>query len=111
MPLLLLPRASSHMRLRARDTSTSSSTLIGGKCGAGPCSLHTTLEGPMEYSCECKMDVKVYMDSDMASNGSRFMITWTIFEKPPLGGRHNRLPGEPWHFECSQPLIILFYHV
>ena len=36
-------RATSHTRLRARDTS---STLIGGKGGAGPSSLHTALEGP-----------------------------------------------------------------
>ena len=42
-------RATSHTRLRARDHCTSS-TLIGGKGGAGPSSLlHTTLEGPTEY--------------------------------------------------------------
>ena len=35
------------MRLGARDHFTSS-TLIGGKGGAGPSSLHTTLEGPTE---------------------------------------------------------------
>jgi hypothetical protein len=41
--------ATSHTRLRARDHYTSS-TLIGGKDGAGPSSLlHTTLEGPTEY--------------------------------------------------------------
>ena len=46
--LLKLPlRATSHTRLRARDHYISS-TLIGGKGGAGPSSLHTTLEGPME---------------------------------------------------------------
>ena len=26
------------------------------------------------------MDVKVYMDSYMASNGSRFVVTWTLFK-------------------------------
>jgi hypothetical protein len=42
-------RATSHMRLRARDHFTSS-TLIGGKGGAGPSSLlHTTFEGPIEH--------------------------------------------------------------
>ena len=41
-------RAISHTRLRARDHYTSS-TLIGGTGGAGPSSLHTTLEGPTEY--------------------------------------------------------------
>ena len=34
-------RATSHMRLRARDHHTSS-TPIGEKGGAGPSSLHTT---------------------------------------------------------------------
>ena len=32
---------------------------------------------------------KVYMDSYMASNGSCFMFTWTIFKNLPLGGRPN----------------------
>ena len=41
-------RAPSHTRLNARDHYTSS-TLIGGKGGAGPSLLHTTLEGPTEY--------------------------------------------------------------
>ena len=42
--------ATSHTtRLRARDHYTSS-TLIGGKGGAGPSSLRTTLEGPAEYA-------------------------------------------------------------
>ena len=50
-------RDTSHTRLRARDQYTSS-TLIGGKDGAGPSSLHNMLEGPTEYVCECKMDVK-----------------------------------------------------
>ena len=44
-PLL---RTTSHTRLRARDHYTSS-TLIGGKGGAGPSSFHTMLEGPTEY--------------------------------------------------------------
>ena len=41
-------RATSHTRLRARDLYASS-TLIGGKRGVDPSSLHTTLEGPTEY--------------------------------------------------------------
>ena len=49
----------------ARDYHTSS-TLIGGKDGAGPSSLHTTLEGPTEYNIsECKIDVK-----------STWILTW-----------------------------------
>ena len=71
--------ATSHTRLRAREHCTSS-TLIGGKGGAGPNSLHTALEGPTEYISECKMDVKVYMDSYMVSNGLCYMVIWIIFK-------------------------------
>jgi hypothetical protein len=56
------------MRVRARDHCTSS-ILIGGKDGAGPSSLHTTLEGPTEYVNVARYECKVYMDSYMASNG------------------------------------------
>ena len=45
-PTLL--RATSHMRLRARD-HFSSITLVGGKGKAGPSLIHIMLEGPMEY--------------------------------------------------------------
>ena len=41
-------KATLHTRLRARGHYTSS-TLIGGEGGAGPSSLHTTLEGPTKY--------------------------------------------------------------
>jgi hypothetical protein len=40
-------RATSYTRLTARDHHTSS-TLIGGKGGAGPSLLHTMREGPTE---------------------------------------------------------------
>jgi hypothetical protein len=35
---------------------------------------------------------KVYMDCYMASNGSWFMVTWIIFQKPSFGGRPNTKP-------------------
>ena len=42
--------ATSHTRLKARDHYTpSTSTLIGGKGGAGPSLFHTTFEGRTEY--------------------------------------------------------------
>ena len=44
----IAPRATSHTTLRVCDHYTSS-TLFGGKGGAGPSSLHTKLEGPTEY--------------------------------------------------------------
>ena len=70
LALLIWPlshiRATSHTRLRARDHYTPS-TLIGEKGGAAPSSLHTTLEGPTEWVCECKMDVKcTWIDSYVA---------------------------------------------
>ena len=80
-------RATSHTRLRACDHFTSS-TLIGGKGRATPTSLHTTLEGPAEYVND-KMDVKVYMDFYVASNGSGFMVTWTIFKNHLLEVQSN----------------------
>jgi hypothetical protein len=34
--------------------------------------------------CECKMDVKVYVNSYMTLNGSCFMVTWIIFKNHHL---------------------------
>ena len=52
---------------------------------------------------------KVYMDSYMASIELCFMVTWTIFQKPPLGGRPNTKPGDhgnpKYHNHC---IIIIF---
>ena len=75
------------MKLRARDHSISS-TLIGGKGGVGPSSLHTTLEGPREivHATGCE----VYMDFYMAWNGSCFMITWIIFKNHQINLTQNR---------------------
>ena len=103
-------RATSHTRLRARDHYTSS-TLIGGKGGAGPSSLlHMTLEGPTEY-VNGKMDVKsTWMESCMASNGSCFMVTRTIFQKPSFGGRPNtKLVGDHGTMNAHNRWFVLFY--
>ena len=86
----VLLRVTSHTRLRAREHHTSS-THIGGKGGAGPSSLHTTLEGPTV--CECKMDVK-------SLHGCLHDMKWIMlqghldyFQKSPLGGRPNTKPS------------------
>ena len=50
-------RGGLHTRLRAHDHYTSS-TLIGGKDGSGPNSLHTTYAWGTHGVSECKMDVK-----------------------------------------------------
>ena len=50
------------------------------------------------------------MHSYMTSNGSCFVVTWTIFKNHLLEvGQHKT--KRPWHFECSPPFFILFYHV
>jgi hypothetical protein len=72
--------ATSHTRLRAPDPYTSS-TLIVGKDGAGPSSLlHTTLEGPTEGVCECKMDVMSAWIPTWYRMDHVSLVTWTIFK-------------------------------
>jgi hypothetical protein len=62
---------------------TSPCTLIGGKGRAHPSSVHIALEGPTE-DVNARWICEVHMNSYMASNKSCFMVTWTIFNKPPL---------------------------
>jgi hypothetical protein len=61
--------------------------LIGGKGGAGSSSLRTMMEGT-DGVCESKMDVKVYLETHVASNGSRFVVTWSP------SWRSNTKPGD-----------------
>jgi hypothetical protein len=85
-------RATSHTNLRACDDYTSS-TLIGGKGGAGPSSLHTMLEGPTEY-----------VTARWMSSLHRFLhgIEWIMFHGHM--GDHGT-PNAHNHF------FILLYHV
>ena len=53
---------------------------------------------------------KVHVDSYMASNGSCFMVTWTI-QKSPLGGRSNTKLGDHGTLNTHHRCFILFYHV
>ena len=48
----------------------------------------------MEGVCGCNLDVKVCMDSYMAFDGSCFVVTWIVSQKPSLGGRSNTKPGD-----------------
>ena len=60
---------------------------------------------------ECKMDVN-YMDSYMASNGSCFVVTWTLFFKtPPLEGRLDTKLGDHGTLNARNYWFIWFYHV
>ena len=104
-------RATSHTRLRARDHCTSS-TLVGGIGGAGPSSLpsHCTWE-TAGVSMWMQDGCKVYTNSYMASNGSCFMVIWTIFKNHlvEVDLKQNR------ETMALRMLItvdfILFYHV
>jgi hypothetical protein len=80
------------MRLRAHDHYTSS-TLIGGKGGASPSSLHTTLEGPTEY-VHARWDVK---PTWIPTWHRMDHVPWSLVlfsKKPSLEGRFNTKPGD-----------------
>ena len=101
-------RATSYTRLIAHKHCTLS-TLIGGKGGAGPSSLPRTLEGPMEY---------VNARWVWSLHGFLHGIEWIVFhghldcfQKPPLGGRPNTIPGDHGIPNAHDCWFILFYHV
>ena len=73
------------------------------KAEAGPSTLPSTLEGPTEYQDGCT----IYMKSYVASNGSCFMITWTIFKNHLLevGLTQNRETTALWKLTA----VGLFY--
>ena len=102
-------RATSAVRLRARDHYTSS-TLIGGKRGAGPSSqLHSTLEGPTECVNASWM---------WSLRGFLRGIEWIMFhghldcfQKLFLGGRLNTKLGDRGILNAHNRWCILFYDV
>jgi hypothetical protein len=100
-------RATSLTRLRARDHYTSS-TLIGGTAGAGPSSLHTTRD---HRSMWMQDGCKIYMDSYLASNGSCFMVTWTIFKNHLLEVDLTQNQETKTLLTLTNRRFILFYHV
>ena len=68
-------------------------------------------EGPTEYVCEGKMDVKSTRIPYMASDGSCFMITWIVFKSHFLEVKPNMKPGHRSNPKAHNRLLILFYHV
>ena len=54
---------------------------------------------------------KVYMDFYMASNGSCFMVTWIIFQKPSLEGMLNTKPGDYGTPNVHNRWFILVYRM
>ena len=110
-------KATWHNRLRARDHYTSS-TLIGGKRWNQVCQDHVkSYQECVKFAsyyvwgtnggCECEMDVKLYMVSYSALNGSCFMITWTVFKSHLLevGLTQNRETMALWMLTT----VDLFY--
>ena len=101
-------KATSHMRLRARDQYISS-TLIGGNGGAGPSSCFT-LHLRDQWSMWMHDGCEVYTDSYMASNGLCFVVTWTIFKNHLL---NLGLTQNHWETMALRTLttVDLFYFV
>jgi hypothetical protein len=83
LPYLPILRAISHTGLRARDHYTSS-TLIGGKQRSRSKFTFTLrLRGPMEWVCECTMDV--VMSTWVPAWHRMIHVSWSrgiIFHKP-----------------------------
>ena len=75
-----------------------------------PVHVRFTLHLRDEWSKWMQGGCILYMDSCMASSGSCFMVTWSIFKKPPLGGRPNTKPlgdhGTPNAHNCW--FIVLY---
>jgi hypothetical protein len=73
-----------------------------GKGGAGPSSLHTTLERPIKW-------VQDGCTVCMASNGSCFMVTWIVFNNHvfEVGLKQNRETMALWESQCHQFIIFL----
>ena len=87
-----------------------SSTLIGGKCWAGPSSLHTTLEGPMEYA-----NARWMWRLSWFLHGIKWIMFHghlDCFHKPLLGGMPNTKPEDHGIPNAhNRWFILLFYHV
>jgi hypothetical protein len=96
--------------MRARDQYTSS-TLIGGKGGAGPSLICFTLRSRDQRSMWTQDKSKVYMHSHLASNGSCFMVTWIIFKNHILDVclTQNRETMALWTLTTIG--LFLHYHV
>ena len=116
-----LLRATSHARLRAHDHPTPS-TLIGGKGRGGPNKFRFTLCLRDQRSMWMQDGCKVYM----ASNGSCFMVTCILFQKPPLCHSMRRVEvcclcvtyyvlvlfvSGGWYLSCSDTQSLFTRHL
>ena len=77
----------------------------------GPVQVRFTLRWRDHRSMWMQDGCKVHMDSYVASNGSCLMVTWTLFQKSPLGGTSNTKAGNHGALNAHSLWFILFYHV
>jgi hypothetical protein len=97
-------RATSHTTPRAHEHYTSS-TLIGGKGGAGPSSLHITFGGPTEYVNARWMKSLHALLHGIEWIMSRGHLDYCQNPKP------NTKPGDHGISKSHNRWFILFYHV
>ena len=79
--------------------------------GAGPSSLlHTMLEGPNEWVCECKMDVKFTWIPTWHQVDH---VSWSLglFFKTPHGVRPNTKLGDHGTPNTHNCWFIIYYHL
>ena len=79
-PIGQLLRATSHMRLNACDHCTSSTLSLSLVEKVELLQVRFTLRLRDQQSMWMQGGCKVYMDFYMASNGSYFTVSWTIFK-------------------------------
>ena len=60
--------------------------------------------------CECMVDVQVYVNSYMASNGSCIIGHLDYFQKPPLGGKHGTKPRDHGTPNAHNRWLFYFNH-
>ena len=101
-------RATSPTRLRARDHCTLS-TLVGGKGGVGPSSLHIVLEGHNKVS-ECTMDIKFTWILTWQQTNN---ISWSfgLFSQTTARGRLDAKTKRLWRSGIANHFFIRFHHV
>ena len=75
-----------------------------------PVQVHFTLCLRDQRSVWMQDGCKVCMDSYTTSNGACFMVTWSIFTNPPLGGRPTTKAGDHGTPNAHNRWFILYYH-
>ena len=108
--ICITPNSNTHLGpLHTQDWEPMTITLqalsLVGK--AEPIQVRFTLHSRDQRSMWMQDGCKVYMDSYMASNGSCFMVTWTIFNNHLL--KVGLTQNQETH--AHNRWFILFYHV